>query len=118
MYFSIGLILLIFTIILIINIFKKISLISDKTNNYDKFIKRILKEYDRLIVITQTMPDLTKFNVFKINNFGELLDVRYNTKKPIMYYSVVEHTKCYFYLKDDNDIYLLCIKAVDMDKKN
>lgn len=43
------------------------------------------------------MPSLGNFHVFEVNEFNELLDVRDNTKKPIMHYTVVDHIKCYFY---------------------
>ena len=97
-------------------VYRHLKVLIVKNSNYDKYIKKILKEYDRLIVITETMPNLENYQVFKLTDFNELLDVRDNMKKPIMYYNVADHIKCYFYLKDNTDIYLLCIKAVDMEK--
>lgn len=113
----IGIVLLIFNIIFTIVCLRKISLIRDN-NIYDKYIKKILREYDRLIVITGTIPDFYKFNVFKVHTFNELLDVRDNTKKPIIYYNVTDYKKCYFYVKDDNDLYLLTLTATDIEKNN
>ena len=113
----IGIVLLIFNIIFTIVCLRKISLIRDN-NIYDKYIKKILREYDRLIVITGTIPDFYKFNVFKVHTFNELLDVRDNTKKPIIYYNVTGYKKCYFYVKDDNDLYLLTLTATDIEKNN
>lgn len=114
----IGIALLIFDIIFTIISLLKINSVRDKSNIYDKYIRKILREYDRLIVITGTIPDFDKFNVFKVHSFNELLDVRDNTKKPIMYYNVTDHQKCYFYVKDDNDIYLLVLTETDMIKDN
>ena len=59
------------------------------------------------------MPDLNQFEVIKISKFTELLDVRDNLKLPIMYYVVAKHHKSYFYIKKDNDIYLLTVKETD-----
>ena len=114
----IGIVLLIFDIIFTIISLLKINSNRDKSDIYDKYIRKILREYDRLIVITGTIPDFDKFNVFKVHSFNELLDVRDNIKKPIMYYNVINHKKCYLYVKDDNDIYLLILTATEIMKDN
>lgn len=93
-----------------------LSLLKVKRNAFDRYINRILVEYDRLIVETFSCPDLTTNNVIKIKKFEELLDVRDNLKLPIMYYTLTKHQKAYFYIKHNNDIYLLNIKAVDLEK--
>ena len=79
-------------------------------------ILRILNEYDRLIVENGTGPDTRDCQVIKISKFEELLDVRDNLKLPIMYYVVTKHTKCQFYIKHDDELYLLTIKAVDLEQ--
>ena len=85
---------------------------------YDKYIEKVLNEYDRFIVETKTGPNLKESNVIKISNFEELLDLRENIKLPIMYYIITNHTKSYFYIKHNNDLYLLTIKAVDLEEEN
>lgn len=87
-----------------------------KKNKYDNYINKILKEYDRLIVETTTSPFITEKSVVKIEKFDELLDVRDNIKEPIMYYNVVKHQKCYFYIEHNDKLYLTMIKAVDLEK--
>ena len=87
----------------------------DKKTSYDKYINKILNEYDRLIVESTTEPDIKHSNIIKLPNFRELLDVRDNLKLPIMYYVVVKYHKSYFYIKNNNDIYLLINKAADLD---
>ena len=42
--------------------------------------------------------------------------VRDNLKLPIMYYVVVKHHKCYFYITHGNKIYLNVVKAIDLEK--
>lgn len=90
-------------------------MIKPKRNKYDKFVKKIITEYDRLIVETETKPRLENKEIIKIRKFEELLDARDNLKRPIMYHTVTKHQKCYFYIEKDNTIYLLIIKAVDLE---
>jgi len=95
---------------------KLLGLLSPKKSNYDKFINKMMRQYDRLIVVHYTCPDLSNYNVVKIKEFNELLDMRDNLKVPIMYYNVTDHQKSYFYIINNNDLYLLVLKAVDFEK--
>lgn len=104
--------------ILIYVLFKLMLLLlilKPKNSKYDKYIKKLLNEYDRLIVETPTEPILENKSIIKINKFEELLDVRDNLKRPIMHYNVVKHHKCYFYIEIGKTIYLLTIKASDLE---
>ena len=93
-------------------------MLRSKKSIYDKYVDRILNEYDRLIVENGTGPDLVKNNIIKISRFEELLDVRDNLKLPIMYYVIAKHTKCCFYIKHNRDLYMMTIKAVDLEESN
>ncbi len=88
-----------------------------KNTKYDKFVNNILKEYDRLIVETNTDIDLKKYNIIEIKKFTELLDVRDNLKCPILYYCITKHYKGMFYIKNNNDIYLLIVKDIDLNNR-
>lgn len=88
-----------------------------KKSVYDNYVEKILKEYDRLIVENFTGPDLKNSSVITIKNFDELLDVRDGLRLPILYYVIAKHQKCYFYVKNGNEVYLLTIKAVDLEKE-
>ncbi len=116
----IEIIVLIIMLFCLIKIIRMLLLLKNKNNDYDKYINKILKEYDRYIVNTTTGIDKFSMNkTIELNKFEELLDVRDNLKLPIMYYSIYEHQKCYFYIKNNDDIYLYKVKAVDMeDTKN
>lgn len=92
-----------------------LSILKPKYSKYDKYIKKLLKEYDRLIVETPTEPILINKTIVEIKKFEELLDVRDNIRRPIMYYNLVKHHKCYFYIEIGKTIYLLIIKAVDLE---
>jgi len=79
---------------------------------------KLLNEYDRLIVETITPPNLNKKNIIKINKFEELLDVRDNLKRPIIYHNLVKHHKAYFYVDSHPDFYLFVLKANDVEANN
>lgn len=117
-YMIVSLILIIISIVIIIKFIRLVILLKNTKNKYDKYIKKLLTEYDRLIVETSTCPIITGDNVIKIRKFQELLDVRDNLKLPIMYYSVTKHQKCYFYITYENKIYLNIVKAVDLEENN
>ncbi|MEE3344194.1 MAG: DUF5305 family protein [Bacilli bacterium] len=87
-----------------------------KRSKYDKYIRRILNEYDRLIVETSTPPTLKGNNIIKIKKFQELLDVRDNLRLPIKYYIISNHKESYFYITHDDEIYLYAAKSSDFDQ--
>lgn len=102
----------------VVGIVKLLSLYGNRKSLYDKYVDKILREYDRVIVESTTSVKLNDKNVIKIKNFEELLDVRDNLKLPIIYYSIVNHHKCYFYVKHEKDIYLMVVKASDLEAVN
>lgn len=108
---------LIITLILAVRLVRLLSLLISKKSIYDKYINKILIDYDRLIVENFSGPQLDNVNVIEIKKFEELLDVRDNLKLPILYYNVSKHLKSYFYIKHENDIYLMVIKAVDLERE-
>lgn len=116
--FFFGLLLLVLSLYCLFKIIKYLSFVKTKKNFYDKYVNKILKEYDRLIVESKTLLDFSSFNIIKLDSFEELLDVRDNLKMPIMYYNVTTHQKCYFYIRYEDSIYLLTIKEVDLEEKN
>lgn len=108
----------ILSIISLIKLIKKISMVYPPKSNYDKYIAKILQEYDRFIANTSIGPIVNEGDkVFELNDFQELLDVRDNLKVPINYYNIVKHQKCLFYLNKDNLIYKYYVKAIDLENK-
>ena len=112
----VSIVITILAIIALISIIKKILIFTkNERSNYDRFIKRILVGYDRIIVNVKTAPDINNYNVIKVESFQELVDVRDNTKEPINYYIIQEHIKSEFYLINNNNLYLYVVKAVDIE---
>lgn len=111
-------VLFILFVISLIKLFKRISVVYRKRSNYDKYVNRLLRGYDRLIVNVKTAPNLNDYNIVKVETFEELLDMRDNVKEPIRYFVITEHQKCEFFITNHNDLYLYVVKAVDLDNLN
>ncbi|MGM9874312.1 MAG: DUF5305 family protein [Bacilli bacterium] len=117
-YIIASLTFIIFSIVALIKSIRLIYiLIQNNKNIYDKYINRLLMEYDRLIVETTTQPLFDNKEIIKVEKFQELLDVRDNLKLPITYYSITKHQKCYFYISEGDKVYLHIVKAVDLENK-
>lgn len=99
----------------ILKIFLKLKI---KKSKYDKLLNKILREYDRLVVITTTVPNFDDYQIIEINSFNELLDVRDNLRLPIMYYNIISHKKSYFYILHENNLYLYILDAADFKQKS
>ena len=118
LYLVSAVILLIAALILLVKGIRLLMCLKANKSAYDKYVGKLLLEYDRVIVETTTAPSINTANVIKINKFQELLDVRDNLKLPIMHYVVTKHEKCYFYIIHENNIYLNTVKAVDLVKQS
>ena len=116
-YLILEIVFFIITSFCFLNFIKYLVITFKKTSRYDKYVNKLLKEYDRLIVETHTNIDMTKYNIIEVKKFTELLDVRDNLKVPILYLNIVKHEKGIFYIKDKDDIYLLTIKNIDLINK-
>lgn len=109
-----GVLLFIFSIYYFIGFISLFSSLFKKKSIYDKTLNKYMKEYDRLIVETKSLPAFSDYNMLKIKTFEELLDVRDNLRLPIMYYNVISHQKAYFYILHENNLYVYTLKEVDL----
>lgn len=116
-YIVLSIISLLLSTVPLIKVIRLMSKLGSNQTNYDKFISKILKEYDRLVAETRSLPSFDKYNVMKISSFEELLDVRDNLKLPIMYYNVTAHQKAYFYIVYGDNLYLYTVKSIDISEK-
>jgi len=82
----IGIMAIVFSIVIILfAIYKLIE--NSKEDEFEQEVKRILTEYDRVIVETKLEGlKLTGKELIEINDFMELIDVRDTIEKPIMYF--------------------------------
>lgn len=102
-------------LISIISLMKKLSLTSSETSKYDKYVNRLLRGYDRLIINIKNKPNSEDYNIIKVERFEELIDVRDNTSQPINYFVITPHQKCEFFVINKNNLYTYVIKASDFD---
>lgn len=102
-----AVILIILSLVLVIRIIRKIDYLIPKKSKYDKYVSKILKEYDRLIAESSTLLSFDEKEIISITKFSELLDIHDNLQLPIMYYEVSKHKECYFYISHENMVYLL-----------
>ena len=115
-YLIISVISFVLLIIVIIKLIKKIfALIKNRYTAYDRYIARILRGYDRIIVNVKTAPILDNYNVIKVESFQELIDVRDNVKSPINYHVITKHQKSEFFIMTNNTLYLYVVKSVDIN---
>lgn len=103
--------IIITSIVFMIRMIRKIDCLRVKKTEYDKYVSKVLKEYDRLIAETSTLISFDDKEIISIIKFSELLDIHDNLQLPIMYYEVSKHKECYFYISHDNKIYLLKVNS-------
>lgn len=111
--FVIGLILIVGIIYNVHLILKLVRLLKPSRDKYQKELNKILNEYDRMIVNVNRMPDLSSYDVYKVEKFTELIDVRDNLKIPISYVKISKEKSC-FYIKDNKTIYIYYLKSIDL----
>lgn len=116
-YLILEIVFLIPSCILLIFIVKRLIVILDIYTPYDKYTKKTLKEYDRLIVETNSKIKLKDFNVIEVKNFTELLDARDNLNLPILYLNTIPHHEGMFYIMNNKDVYLLIINDEYLNRK-
>ena len=109
---------IIFIIFAIISFIKLERQIIKKTNKYNKYVKKILREYDRLIVESSNKISFDGKEIVNLGKFTELLDVHDNLQLPILYNSIYQNKKCEFYIIHENMIYLYTVKSSDFESKN
>lgn len=107
--------LIILSLIMAIKAIRNINHLRTKKSKYDKYVAKILKEYDRLIAESSTLLSFYGKEIIDINKFSELLDIHDNLQLPIMYYEEKEHELSYFYISHEKVIYLMKIDANNMD---
>ena len=116
-YALVGLIFVLFGLIAIIRLSNLVYKITATTSLYEKKLQRILREYDRLIVIARgdyTIDESKK--LIKVTSFLELLDARNTLEKPIVYVKV-NNVKSEFYVEDSEAIYKYTLKEADFEGK-
>ncbi len=117
LYLLLELVFFVPTCILMIKMINKLLSAFDIYTAYDKYVKKQLKEYDRLIVETNSPLKTRGLNVIDIRSFTELLDARDNLNLPILYLNTIPHKEGVFYILNNNDLYLLTINNDELESR-
>ena len=83
---------------------------------YDKELKRILEEYDNIIVNVSILPDENKYKKVEITDFKELLDLKENVKEPIRFIEIAPHNKSYFFIKHKDEVFVYTLKNINKER--
>lgn len=93
-------------IALIVNLIIYLTkLYNSKNNLYERELKKILKEYDSIIVNATSSFVEKKDKVVRVEDFKELLDAQKLHNVPILFYEVEKGNKSYFVIKDNEMVY-------------
>ncbi|MBQ9024061.1 MAG: hypothetical protein IJ105_02430 [Bacilli bacterium] len=111
---TISLILGVVTIILVLALIAQIIRRKAKESKYERFIKKILRDYDSYITESKEQNYSTNKPIIKVGSFKELLDVRNNVEKAIIY--IKENENVSKFLIIDNEIYEYTVTRQEMDK--
>ena len=88
--------------------------VTSNRSEYQQRLESILREYDRIIVIARDGYESNYVKeVVKLDTFDELLDVRNELLKPIIY-SRINEVKSEFLVEDDEKLYKYVIKESDL----
>ena len=102
---------IIIALTIMISLILYISKNINQKSAYEKTLKKILREYDRVIVESaRTVGNFEDDNVIFVKKFTELLDVRDNLKLPIIFNEIEKGRKSLFYIEDDDTLYLYVLK--------
>lgn len=116
-YAVVGLIFVLFGLLAIIRLADLVYKVMGTTSMYQRKLNKILREYDRYIVIARSEYNVdTSKKLVKVASFGELLDARDTLEKPIVYLRV-NSVKSEFYVEDSETIYKFVLKEADFEGK-
>ena len=103
-------------IIAVVKVIQFLSFSKSKKSAYQKALKKILTEYDRVIVNAKGVIDIPEdVNLIEVDEFGELLDVSDKIGQPILFMEIHQNQKSWFIVKNDNDYYRFILKGADLE---
>lgn len=113
--YYIGVILIVLFFIICVKTWFYIHKLSSSKTKYEILLKKYLRQFDRLIVKLKSPISTENCNVIDVVDFKELLDVRDNLEKPILFYEIQKNQKCVFIIMAENDkIYRYVLKSADI----
>ena len=102
---AISLVTLIFLIVFIRNTRSEESI-------YKSTLRKILKNYDSILVQSYNFPKLSGKNIIRVTNLEDLMDAQLELRKPI-YYMIEGEDSCSFVLLDNTEACIYILKKND-----
>lgn len=85
-------------------------IIKNQKSNYEKELDKIFKNYADIIAETNNLPDYKKMDIMDISNFQDLVDIEYELRSPIIYYSASKK-ESWFVLINGKQMYRFILKG-------
>ena len=112
-FYGLSVLFILLSLIMVLVFVKFMKRITIAKSAYTKFLEKIMREYNQIIVETKSLPKFDGVNVFDVDSFEELLDVRETIAKPILYIKI-HSQKSYFIISNGNELYRFVLKDVDL----
>ncbi len=112
-----SIISIITSVIFLISLIIFIKKTSPKKTIYDTTLARILRDYDRVIVNSKKSVNVDG-DIIDVKSFNELIDVRDNLEKPIIFSEVHKGLKSVFIVKNANENYRYTLKLADLERED
>lgn len=106
LYILIGLLCLSISLTFIVMLVRELVFINKEQKNYNKKLKKILKEYEDDIIIVKNFYNKKKYNLIYVDSFDELLDVHKRVLSPISFKEVKKNYKSIFLIIDDDNAWI------------
>lgn len=110
-YYSIGGLLIIGTIIAILIRIKIKKHLKTDEEMYNNNITHILKYYRDLIVTVTNKPDLTNLKIMNITILEDLIDVAEQNQSNIIHYEVIKNERSNLYVIVDDYVYIYVVTS-------
>ena len=118
LYVIISLVSLVVDVILVIYLIIYIRNTRSAKTIYELELKRILNNYRSYIQKVNTKFNLKEYQVLKIDNFTDMLEIRDTTNQPILMVENGEKNSAYFIIPTSTKIlYTYCIKVCNIQKE-
>lgn len=106
----------IFIFLILSLLLKKLFSYTNK-DEYTRTLTKILKNYDDVIVNTNSLVDIDKYTIIEITEFKELLNLSRELLLPIMNYEITKDYETWFYIIKEDNLYRYIISKMTLQTK-
>lgn len=87
-------------------------------DKYQNILRKILKDYDSIIISVKKVPKLDPKKLVEVTNFKELVDVELELHKPINFIEVKENKEAWFLIITSDITWIYKLKKIKGEDKN